>query len=313
LVVDTLATEAFAKLSDADLEQVFNQYADAAGWILDLRANSGGNEANAAKFAARLTDQPLTYGHVRYRIPGTVPYQFQPFTPKVLQPSAHPRYHKPVVGLIGKRCMSSAEWFTLMLRACPNVVLIGDRTRGASGSPETRTLPDLNLEYEVSTWVAYDEQQQPFEDRGLAPAIPVPPSASFDDTALKDYVLEQAIAYLQWRQTQGTALPQVSARSDRDQDGQLDVLEFLTGTDPANPTDRFGFLPGGIRSPAAGQIELRWRSAAGNRYHLSRATSVAGPFTRIAAGLEATAPTNTYVDRAATRPGPYFYRLELDR
>ena len=313
LVVDTLATEAFATLTDADLEEVFAQHADAAGWILDLRANSGGNEANAAKFASRLTEQPVTYGHVRYRIPGTVPYQFEDFTAKVLQPSTSPRYLKPAVGLIGQRCMSSAEWFTLMLRACPNVVLVGDRTRGASGSPATRTLPDLNLEYALSTWIAYDEQRQPFEDRGLAPAIAVPPAQSIDDTAQRDYVLEQAIAYLQWRQSLGNQLPLVSARSDRDQDGQPDVHEFLAGTDAANPADRFGFLAGGIRQPAAGQIELRWKGVAGKRYHVGRAASVAGPFTRIAPGIEATPPTNAYVDRAAAGPGPYFYRLELDR
>ena len=313
LVVDTLATEAFGKLSDADLEQVFSLYADAPGWIVDLRANSGGNEANAAKFASRFVEQPVTYGHVRYRVVGSVPYQFEPFLPKVLQPTTGPRYLKPVVGLIGQRCMSSAEWFTLMLRACPNVVLIGDRTRGASGSPETRTIPELNLEYAVSTWIAYDERQRPFEDRGLAPAIAVPPSQSIDDATLKDYVLEQALAYLQWRQTQGAALPLVSARSDRDGDGQPDVDEYLAGTDATRAADRFGFLPGGPRPATAGQIELRWQSVAGKRYHVTRAASLAGPYTRLAQGLAATPPTNTYVDRTVTGPGPYYYRLELDR
>lgn len=311
LVVTTLSTEEFAKISDADLDAVLAGYADANGWILDLRPNSGGNEANAAKVAARLTAQPVLFGHVRYRTVGSVPYAFGDWLPKTLQPSAAPQYTKPVVGLIGQRCMSSAEWFTLMLRACPNTVLVGDRTRGASGNPTWREIPELKIEYGISSWMAYDENRQPFEDRGISPAIAVPPGASIDAANERDFVLEKAIAYLQWRQSLGSRLPLVSARSDADQDGQLDVAEFVAGTDPLSPGPvTFGFEPGGIRVLPQGGLELRWRSTSGRHYHLERAESITGPWTRIASDIAATPPVTVRVE-AGPDPGvgQRFFRL----
>lgn len=313
LVIDTLDTQAFQAITEADLDAVLASHADADGWILDLRGNAGGNEANAARFAARLVQQPVTFGHVRYRKAGSVPYAFDDWIPKVLQPAAgKPPYLKPVVGLIGRRCMSSAEWFTLMLRACPNAVLIGDQTRGASGSPVSRTIPELQIEYAISTWIAYDENRQPFEDRGIAPAIAVAPGASFDEAAQKDFVLEKAIAYLDWRKRYGAQLPTVSARTDADRDGIPDVAEFVAGTDPLAGGTAFGFRPGGLRRLPWGGLDLEWTGPTGRRFHLERASSVTGPFQRIAENLTAGAGVNSYEDATATGSGPYFYRLAME-
>ncbi|MHB9006291.1 MAG: M4 family metallopeptidase [Limisphaerales bacterium] len=310
VVVDTLDTGAFSEITDADIAQVFALYSDADGMVLDIRNNSGGNEANATRFASRFTTGARPFGFVRYRQPGSKPYAFDPFLEKILQPAASGQYLKPVATLIGQRCMSSAEWFSLMMKACPNAILIGDRTRGASGNPETRSLPELGLEYSICRWIAYDEQQQPFEDRGIAPAIRLDPQQSIDDNAQRDQVLEKAIEYLQWRRDLGDRLPQVSARSDQDQDGQSDVDEFLAGTDPTQATEPFGFDREGIRIRPQGGVELRWKSVAGRKYHLLRASTVTGPFTRLAADIAATPPANTYPDTTATGPGPHFYQLE---
>lgn len=309
--VDTLATEAFARLSDADLDGVFATYAGVDGWILDIRANNGGDETQARKIAARFTDQPVTYGQVRPRKPGTVPYQFEPEVVKRLEPAdVRLRLTKPVAMLIGQRCMSSAEWFTLMMRACPNAVLIGDRTRGASGGPVAGGVAEWNLEYSISTWIAYDENHQPFEDRGIPPALAVSPMASIDEAAQRDYVLERAIAFLEWRRNLGARLPRVSGRSDADGDGRLDVVEFAEGTDPLEGgLSAFGFEPGGIRVRPLGGVELRWRSASGATYVVERADRVTGPWVRIAVGLAATPPVNTFADPTASGSGPFFYRL----
>jgi C-terminal processing protease CtpA/Prc len=95
----------------------------------------------------------------------------------------------PVVGLIGKRCLSSAEWFTLMLRAA-GATLIGDTTRGGSGNPQRFTL-DNDVSYTVSQWVAYTGDMVAFEDVGIAPDTPIPADSSFDET--RDYVLEAGL------------------------------------------------------------------------------------------------------------------------
>ncbi len=309
--IDTFAAEAFAKLSDADLESVFAGYAGVDGWILDVRANNGGDETQATKIASRFSDRSLTYGYVRVRKPGTVPYEFAPEIVKTLAPAeATLRHAKPVAVLIGQRCMSSAEWFTLMMRACPNAVLIGDRTRGASGGPVLGGVAEWKLDYSMSTWIAYDQNHQPFEDRGITPDIAVPPNASVDDAAQRDYVLEKAIAYLDWRKQLGDRLPLVSGPTDADGDGRLDVVEFAQGTDPlSGGASSFGFEPGGIRVLPLGGLELRWRSTGGERYDVERAERVTGPWTLLARGLAATPPVNVYADSSATGPGPLFYRL----
>ncbi|MBX3743972.1 MAG: M4 family metallopeptidase [Verrucomicrobiae bacterium] len=311
LVVDTLDQGAFSTITDADLDAVFATHAGAEGWILDLRNNSGGNEANAARIASRFIHETRTYGYVRYRIPKSRPHTFEPFLEKTLQPAASGPVLQPVAVLIGQRCMSSAEWFTLMMQVCPNAVLMGDRTRGASGHPEARTLQALDIEYSISRWIAYDAEQRPFEDHGIAPAIAVDPGRSFDDALQRDYVLEAALDYLAWRRQFGGALPHVSGRSDRDGDGQSDIAEYLAGTDPTRADDRFGLDPRGIRRAAGGGIELRWSSRADRRYRVLRASAVHGPYQAVAHGIVATPPTNLHLDASATGPGPWFYRLEL--
>lgn len=313
ILVDTLSNGAFDQISDADIEAIFQKYASAAGMIVDIRDNSGGNEANAAKFASRFTDSPRTFGHVRYRTPNVVPYQFEPFIAKVLEPSTATHFRKPVVGLVGRRCMSSAEWFTLMLKSCPNVVLIGDRTRGASGSPTTKGIPAINIEYEICTWMAFDDQQEPFEDRGIDPAISIPADQSYDDSAQKDYVLERAIAYIRWRQNQPSTLVNVSGNSDFDHDRQLDVHEYLAGTSPTDPKSWFGFKAYQSKLAAGGGVVLQWSSADGFEYTIHRTSNLSGGFTVLKPGIAATPPLNSYTDSTANRNRNYYYRIEMKK
>ena len=55
--IDTFETAAFDSISDDNIESLFAFYADAAGMIVDIRPNSGGNENIAAKFASRFTER----------------------------------------------------------------------------------------------------------------------------------------------------------------------------------------------------------------------------------------------------------------
>ena len=298
-------------INDKIIEVLFTLCAGADGLILDFRANNGGSEDNAILLASRLIEQPTTYGYVRNRIPQSSPYQFTDFTTKTLNPSSGTKFLKPVVGLMGQRCMSSAEWFTLMLRNCPNVILMGDRSRGASGNPITKSIPALNVEYDISSWMAYTDQKIPFEGKGIEPAVKIAAEASFDDNLQRDYVLEKAIEYLRWRVALGQKLPLVSASTDTDRDGIPDVVEFSTGTDPTDPKSWFGFQASGIKGKPGVGVMLQWGNTAGRQYNLLRAAEVTGPFTPIASNVAATPPQNTYNDTTATGKGPYFYRLEL--
>ncbi len=192
IVVDTLDTTKWESVSDGAIGNMFVAYQDAAGMIVDIRANSGGNETNAAKIASRLTDDAVIYGYTETRN-GPNHDDFDPLVTKTLEPSGGMHYEGPVVCLIGQRCMSSAEWFTLMMRACPNVTLMGDNTRGASGNPAVYSLSN-GVNYAVSRWVAYTDEMEPIEDFGIFPEEFFPAELSFDDA--HDYVLEEAIDLL---------------------------------------------------------------------------------------------------------------------
>ena len=192
LRIDTLASDAFANIGDDVIENLFATYASADAMIVDIRPNNGGDETIAMKFAARFTDANRTYGYTRTRN-GPGHDDFDSLAEKALTPSAGTRFLKPAACLIGQRCLSSAEWFTLMMRACPNVTLIGDTTRGSSGNPRTFELSN-GVEYTVPTWIAYTDEQVPFEDVGIAPDIAIAADASFDGE--HDYVVERAIEEL---------------------------------------------------------------------------------------------------------------------
>jgi len=110
-------------------------------------------------------------------------------------------YLGPVVCLIGQRCMSSAEWFILMMRNL-GATLIGDTTRGASGNPREYSIASNGVHYAVSTWIAYaaedGEISYGIENNGIIPDFSVPPGEgvglSYDSE--HDYVLEEAMDYL---------------------------------------------------------------------------------------------------------------------
>lgn len=191
--VDTVSTGAFESISDADIENIFTTYANADGMIIDIRPNNGGNEQNAAKFAGHFIDQPTRYGYYKFRN-GPGHGDFGPLEEKVLDPSSGTHFNGPVMCLIGERCMSSAEWFTLMMKA-GGATLIGARTRGSSGNPQLFSLSN-GVNYKIPSWVAYTYDQEVIEDNGIAPDIAIPSDQSFDENA--DHVMQVALDELWW-------------------------------------------------------------------------------------------------------------------
>lgn len=190
--IDTLDTATFAGVDEAAIESLFATYAGATGMIVDLRPNSGGNEDIATMFASRFTDTERIYGYVRYRSGPGHDDLGEPLS-KSLVPSVGARFLGPTAVLVGNRNMSSAEWFVLMMDACPNVTLIGAQTRGSSGNPEWITLAN-GVSVGIPRWLALRPDMTPLEDNGVAPDIEIPASSSFDGA--HDYVVERALAVL---------------------------------------------------------------------------------------------------------------------
>ena len=239
--IDSFEIEKFKNISDQDIENLFVTYADADGLIIDIRPNSGGSEDNAEMFISRLTDEPRIYGYTKTRIPGADHDAFSELETHTLEPSSGTHFNKPVVGLIGQKCMSSAEWCTLMMRACPNLTLMGDKTRGASGSPKEFSLPN-EVSYAVSIWIAYTDEMIEIEDKGIEPDIKIPAEQSLDDS--HDYVLEKAIEHI----TNGGVPPSTTSSINA---GTTTIPGGVTTTISGGVTTT---IPGGITTSIPGGV-----------------------------------------------------------
>ncbi|MEN0110094.1 MAG: S41 family peptidase [Planctomycetota bacterium] len=167
------------------------RHADAPGFLVDLRGGaSGGSEPLATELARAFCAEPVVYARHKYRS-GPGHDDFGNVNDRVL-PAGDTPYTRPVVCLIGHRCMSSGEALVLMMKALPHVTTVGDSTRGASGNPKPVGLPGLDLAVWFSTWVAMAPDGEPFEGVGIPPDIRVdaPPEAYRDADPTLDRALE---------------------------------------------------------------------------------------------------------------------------
>jgi len=137
IAVDTFSDSEWEGLRTSHLNGVFSAYGSAAGMVIDVRRNNGGSELIAKALAGYLTETSYVYGYHRLRNPGSNHADFGNWVEHGLEPALEHVYTGPVVCLIGQTNMSSAEWFVLMMRENPlGITLIGDTTRGSSGSPQ---------------------------------------------------------------------------------------------------------------------------------------------------------------------------------
>lgn len=160
---------------------------NAPGLIIDVRPNAGGDENLAQRVGALLTDEPAVYAQSWIKGPGGY---MGPFN-RTLEP-ADTFFAGPVGVLMGPACMSSTEGFLLMMDACPNVTLIGERSYGSSGNPKPRKLRNGVTVY-LPSWIASDPNGNPFEGVGIEPDIVVEGGAGPE----QDTVLVRAVEFLQ--------------------------------------------------------------------------------------------------------------------
>jgi hypothetical protein len=175
------------------IDAIINTLKDCKGIIVDIRNNGGGNDALGNIVAGRFADQQRVYSYVRWRN-GPSHFDFTEYQAATIQPQGPRQFTKPVAFLTNRHCFSSAEGTTLMMKALPNVTLIGDTTGGGSANPIALTLPN-GWSYRVSRWIQYTAQKTVFEGTGLPPDIPLWISPA-DSVAGRDAILERAIQFL---------------------------------------------------------------------------------------------------------------------
>jgi len=174
-------------------DQALEQMRDTRGLIVDVRCNGGGNEDLALRVAGRFVPKEFVYGYSQFR-DGPAYTNLTKKDPRQVQPRGPWRYDKPVILLIGQKCMSSCESFVGMMLGASNVTTMGDHTCGSSGNPKIYNLP-MDLAVSVPLWIDYKPDGKPLDENGFEPQVPfVPQPNAF--AGARDDLLTAALARL---------------------------------------------------------------------------------------------------------------------
>lgn len=141
--------------------------------VIDVRANSGGDEMLARRLAAFFVRGEKVYAAHRVRDPEATD-GFRPREDRMIRGNPAPDvFEGPVAVLTGPLNMSSCEAFLLMMKQAEQAILIGTETYGSSGNPTQHTLHP-GLQVMVPSWQALRPDGTMFEGEGIAPHIHVP-------------------------------------------------------------------------------------------------------------------------------------------
>jgi len=184
-------------LRDSELadkfERVLYKMKDTRGLIIDLRFNGGGSEPLAQKVAGYFVDRERVYAKSQYRN-GPKHSDLGPKHERKFKPNERWHYVGPVIVLHGQVTMSSAEAFVLMMRQCPNVFTLGDRTAGSSGNPR-QIDAGAGIVVNLPRWIPMDADGKSFDTKGISPDAHIESSAN-DFTDEQDPVLGAALKRL---------------------------------------------------------------------------------------------------------------------
>jgi tetratricopeptide (TPR) repeat protein len=151
--------------------ELTHKFRDIPNLIIDVRMNSGGSDLIAQKIAGQFTKEKVLYEKVKRFNPETK--LFDKEQERYLNPADNNfSYTGKIYVLIGEQIMSSNESFVLMMKAIPNVKLVGETTRGSSGNPQEIKLPN-GVSVMLPSWQACLPDGKCFEGVGIEPDIKI--------------------------------------------------------------------------------------------------------------------------------------------
>jgi hypothetical protein len=118
-----------------------------------------------------------------------------------------------------------------------------------------------------------------------------------------------------WLAQYGLPIDGSADQRDADGDGMSNWREWRSKTDPTNKASFLDFLqPLAISAPKGREIVVRWQSAEGVKYRLSRSTNLCtdGFSYLVRTNIPATPPINTETDTTAAGSGPWYYRVWVE-
>jgi carboxyl-terminal processing protease len=150
---------------DKALDEALEAFEGAKAVIVDVSNNRGGYDDIGLRIAGRFADRSrLAWTKIAVGARGAVPQAFH------VEPAGGRRYLGPVYLVTSDVTVSAGETFTLAMRALPNVVQVGERTRGALSDKLNKPLPNgwmLTLPGEIYR----DPRGMRFEAVGIAPDV----------------------------------------------------------------------------------------------------------------------------------------------
>jgi hypothetical protein len=158
--------------------------------IIDMRANGGGDEIAAQRFAGCFVERPVAYAKHVTRSGGRLG---QPSTRELQPNKAYPPFTNRVAVLAGLGTVSSAEAFVMMMQQNPRCTIFGERTAGASGNPKRIDLGNGVAAF-VPSWKQLNLNGDLLETKGIEPHVTVPVKQT--DFEKADPVLDAALKYL---------------------------------------------------------------------------------------------------------------------
>lgn len=158
------------------------------GIVLDIRNNGGGMLTAAERLASAFTKEKIHCGYIQHKT-GKGHNDFSQPEKLYLAPSEGVKWLRPVVVLTNRSVYSAANYFVMLMRGLPHVIIAGDKTGGGSGLPLNSTLPNgWNIRFSACPILDKEGKHTEF---GIEPDVKVDITAE-DWQNGRDTMIEQA-------------------------------------------------------------------------------------------------------------------------
>ena len=179
-------------IDEDDLDFVVNRFKGLKGLVIDIRDNEGGDPLYGFRLARRIAKERVHIYTTEYKN-GPGKNDFTAPSLAYLDVNEKEKFNLPVVLLTNRVTYSAANFFTAMLKALPDVTVVGDTTGGGGGVPLGWELPN-GWYFNYSNSITYLPNGFIIED-GIPPDVKVDISEQ-DQLAGRDTILETAIQLL---------------------------------------------------------------------------------------------------------------------
>lgn len=182
-----------APVTEEAMDYIIDKLKDKKGLIFDIRGNPGGSIGNVDAIAERFVSEDIEIGKSRIKSgPGREDYRDETLTLKFNKKLKN-NEKTPIILLTNRNCYSAANFFTMYMKALPQVTVLGDKTGGGGGIP---VVSDLSNGWKVRVSASQTLDKSSFNiENGVPPDVKLDLNKN-DENIGKDTILEGALSKL---------------------------------------------------------------------------------------------------------------------